>query len=238
MDINGRWDFGQPHETGMVDWGAYTLNGNASAIGIDALIGGRSRGYSMARTLGGQPNQVATQGRRVMVAWVGTSPAAQSLPRDLSLNAKGELLQAFVPELQQLRNSSSLASSQLELLARYTLTPTTTGVFGVHVLATPDGSERTSIGVDLNRRMVFVDGTQQGSDVLRAGPLLGSGTDIYMHVYVDHSIVTVLVNNQTALTVLVSPSSTTAVLASEYTDDVDGDYSLELDGWSLSSAGA
>eukprot|EP00912_Choanoflagellata_sp_UC4_P000489 UC4_evm5s302 len=59
---------------------------------------------TMARTLGSDPNQVARNGRRVLIGWIGGgSPASQSLARDLSLSDDYELLQAFVPELQVLR---------------------------------------------------------------------------------------------------------------------------------------
>lgn len=59
---------------------------------------------TMARTLGSDPNQVAVNGRRVLIGWIGGgSPASQSLARDLSLSKRYELLQAFVPELKTLR---------------------------------------------------------------------------------------------------------------------------------------
>jgi hypothetical protein len=67
-------------------------------------------GLTMARTLGGDPNQVATNGRRVLIGWIGefgfnwhSSAPCQSLARDLSLSPDYELLQQFVPELKVLR---------------------------------------------------------------------------------------------------------------------------------------
>jgi hypothetical protein len=70
---------------------------------------------SMARTLGSADgNQVASKsGRRVLIGWIASQaqspypPASQSLARDLSLSASYELLQAFVPELQSLRQPAS-----------------------------------------------------------------------------------------------------------------------------------
>ena len=69
----------------------------------------------MARTLGStNSNQVAVNGRRVMIGWISAccgggciDPfASQSLPRDLSLSPDYELLQTFVPELKVLREGS------------------------------------------------------------------------------------------------------------------------------------
>jgi len=64
---------------------------------------------TMGRTLGGDPNQDATNGRRILIGWIGEfqwswpSPSAQSLARDLSLSPDYELLQQFIPELKMLR---------------------------------------------------------------------------------------------------------------------------------------
>jgi hypothetical protein len=67
---------------------------------------------TMARTLGSSDaNQVAVNGRRVLVGWLGgPNVASQSLPRDLSLSSSYELLQAFVPELMLLRKPGSHTS--------------------------------------------------------------------------------------------------------------------------------
>ena len=70
-------DFNAPGETGMFDWGAFTPTGIPGRKGLDALEGGQSRGFSMARTLGSDPNQVAVNGRRVLVGWVFMTPAFQ-----------------------------------------------------------------------------------------------------------------------------------------------------------------
>ena len=68
---------------------------------------------TMARTLGSNsPNQVAENGRRVLIGWLGSAyVGTQSLARDLSLSTTHELLQAFVPELQQLRVPGSARHS-------------------------------------------------------------------------------------------------------------------------------
>lgn len=106
-------DWKNPNATGIIDFGTYT----------------------MARTLGSDPNQVTVPGRRVIVGWIGgPATASQSLARDLSFSPDRELLQAFVPELQSLRVAGShtvgtgstppvLAGQQAEVLATFTFTP-------------------------------------------------------------------------------------------------------------------
>ena len=152
-----------------------------------------------------------------MLAWVGnTTFAAQSLARDLSLGSDGALHQAFVPELRTLRIGDGKAAKnatpgmQVEINASWSVAAGDRGRaercrFGVHVLAA--GSEATYIGVDIATVTVFVDGTRQGNEWIRAAPLLGSNTRVSMHAYVDHAYVTVIFNQQVALTTVVEPSS-------------------------------
>lgn len=154
LDASGKMDFQGPGEIGMLDWGAYSpkptddavingkgnANGNATAVGLAALEGGKPRGYSMARTLGSDPNQVAKAGRRVSVAWVSAALTSQSLLQDITLGPDNALRQAFVPELEMLREgdavpittSSVNAGQQFELLATVTGSK---GKAGVVVLA-------------------------------------------------------------------------------------------------------
>jgi hypothetical protein len=157
---------------------------------------------TMARTLGSDPNQVAKNGRRVLLGWIGGgAPASQSLARDLTLSADYELLQAFVPELEVLRQPASLettaiaeddnrttvshtevGSLQLEVVATFSWTTTPTAPFGVSVLG---GSSKMTIdcaGKDPaapNGCMVGVDG--------KMGPLMPIGTkSVSLHAIVDH----------------------------------------------------
>ena len=56
------------------------------------------------------------------------------------------------------------------------------------------------IGVSLPRQHAFVND--------RAGPVAESADGVYtVHIIADHSIVTVIVNNATAITAVVTPSS-------------------------------
>ena len=106
---------------------------------------------TMARTLGADPNQVATNGRRVLVGWIGGTPASQSLARDLTLSSDYELLQQFVPELQGLRlPASAPASQQVEVVASFPIDPANPPKqpFGVEVLGSADGKTSTKLFVD------------------------------------------------------------------------------------------
>lgn len=221
-DAQGGWDFAAPGETGMFDWGAFGPRPNVSSgsRGLDALVGGFDRVFSMARTLGSASNQVREPGRRVIVAWIGGTPAQQSLLRDLWLGPDATMRQAFVPELQKLRQSNATAGGQqLELLVNISAPADFAGFAGVAVLGLAtsgvDAAERTLVGVDFGKQLVLIDGTAQGNANVRAGPLYGSGgpggvQTANLHIYVDHSIVTVIANQQTGVTALVQPSSAAA----------------------------
>ena len=111
--------------------------------------------------------------------------------------------------------------NQLEVLANFTVPRgLASGRFGLWVLANRNATERTLVEFDPLARLVKVDRRHSGdafgigndSDV-RAGPWPtvddGSGllaTDLSVHIYVDRSIVELIVNGQTALTVYVHPS--------------------------------
>lgn len=198
----------------------------------------------MARTLGGDVNQVTGGGRRVMFAWLGQTPASMSIGRDLSVNDDYELLQQFIPEMKTLRlQETDAGGQQVEVFAQFQIP---TGAvsdlqpFGVEVLKGSNG-EGTRIGVDPAKGLVMVDGTTQGNKDIRAGPLLpGDATLVSIHAIIDHSIIEVIVNNRTALTVYVTPSSDQSVGVALYgTEDNGvnlGKVSGDLHVWELESA--
>jgi len=210
----------------MVDWGSFVL-ADASKTGLAALAGTGSRGLSMARTLGSEEaDQVTKPGRRVLIGWTGPSPlaalanqgSAQSLPRDLSASADGKTLwQAFSPELQVLRDvhlapsaagAAVAAGTQAEVLATF---PADAGG-SLSVLGDGQGAA-TVITIDTARKLVIVNATSQGNSAVRAGPLpelpAGGAAVHTAHVYVDHSIIELIVDNETALVVYAAPASGT-----------------------------
>eukprot|EP01046_Picozoa_sp_COSAG06_P020119 COSAG06_NODE_1460_length_9398_cov_2.417572_8_plen_295_part_00 len=233
---------------GMLDWGAFTPNLKPGAYGVNALMGGQARTFAMSRTLGGEPNQVAVSGRRVVVAWLpglrGGVPA-QSLARDITLgngtHGEVELLQQFAPELKRLRFTATtprrsestglaeLRSQQFELITTTAqrLTAHGTNVSKFYILADDEAKQFTEIGVDWASGLVYIDATRQGDapgydpkgpdqkptkpkHLKRAGPLLGHNSSVSVHLIVDHSIVTAIFNNRTAITVFAHPSSASA----------------------------
>jgi hypothetical protein len=180
-----------------------------------------------------------------------------SLPRDMTFDPDGRLLQRFAPELSSLRvgtrgtiprallplrNAAASADlhavhdgepvwlaplamgsgRQLELLARFEVVGNCS--FGLHVLASRDMSERTTIGVDMADEVVYVDRRlSSGAEPFipstglldtRAGPLPparnGSGGGgqarvVEIHAFVDGPVLTFIVDNETALSVYVYP---------------------------------
>ena len=178
---------------------------------------------TMARTLGSDPNQVAVNGRRVLIGWIGGgSPASQSLARDLSLSPTYELLQAFVPELQMLRKPASEKVQSFVGSAGAMLLPHAAGALQAEVLATFQwtGANPTApFGVSVLNGTQVVTIDCKGDDPAAPGgcmvvvgtargPLMPLGTkSASVHVYVDGVIVETIVNNRTAMVTYHSPSS-------------------------------
>ncbi len=234
-DLRGGESFSEPGSTGMLDWGAFTTRndtGSGWRRGLDALVGGQHRSVCMHRTLGSDPNQVAKSGRRVVIGWVTMSPgqngwSAQSLPQDLSLGPDRRLRQAFVPELQVLRTGAGVQldkttrklGQQLEVLASIS-PPPQGGRAGIQVLA-DQRKTATYVGVDFDLGVVYIDGTSQGSAAQRAGPLFDEARGaVHVHVIVDHSIVTAIFNNRTAVTATVLPATASCDGAKVFSSDL------------------
>ena len=181
---------------------------------------------TMARTLGSDPNQVAKNGRRVLLGWIGGSPASQSLARDLTLSADHELLQAFVPELKVLRVLAThthhafngraeptaaaqhpaavqiTGSQQLEVLATFSWTAKPASAFGVTVLG---GAANLTIDCAAAGPC---QGRVNGGE---GGPIMPLTTQsVSLHAIVDHSIVEVIYNKRTAMVVYANPPSASA----------------------------
>lgn len=213
---------------------------------------------TMARTLGSDPNQVAVNGRRVLIGWIGGgSPASQSLARDLTLSAEYELLQQFVPELQMLRIPGSFStvavptpakaeaaavstkgSLQLEVFASFTWTgPNPTKPFGVTVLG-----GAANLTVDCTADVASAPKAQGGCQVgvmKSSGPLMPIGTKtVTVHAFVDHSIVETIFNNRTAMvTYAVLQDETATSVALFGLDGLDGTVVTgQLTTWQLKEA--
>jgi sucrose-6-phosphate hydrolase SacC (GH32 family) len=159
------------------------------------------------------------------------------LPRELSLAPDGSMQQRYISELQMLRKGSpelrhALAfpdagsppkalglkgGAQLEISATISFNPSaTSGRFGLGVLCGEVGGvlEHTDVGLDLATQQVFIDRRNSSAHFtdtdIRAGPIpktLAQAGEVKLHAYIDHSIVTVIFENQTALSVWVHPVS-------------------------------
>ena len=145
------------------------------------------------------------------------------------------------------------AGAQLEISATFKLsaalrdsfgTNAEVGNFGLLVLAASDTSEHTVIGFDLSHQTVFLDRKASGAPDLdgdvRAGPWpssagLGDETSITVHVYVDHSVVSLIAANETAITAWVHPQSKMSTGVAVWSA-VEGVKLDSIDVWALSDS--
>jgi beta-fructofuranosidase len=159
---------------------------------------------------------------QIDAGWSG----AMSLPRILTVLADGSLGTTPAPEVQQLRGrhmrlgpealtSGSLdldgiAGDALEMLVE--LSPEVTGSVVIDVLRSEDGSESTEIMFDADagrlsvdtRRSTFpgnIEGGVYSIDDVRRGE-----SPVLLHVFVDHSVVEVFLNDEKCITARAYPS--------------------------------
>ena len=222
-----------PVYSSMLDWGEFhILTSPHEKKSIDALnisknipFGGR---LGMTRTLGSNNgNQVTGGGRRIAIGYISASLnmlahkptlfSVQSLPRDLTFSNDSPplLYQAFVPELKILRNmkkSISTFDTLLTGLGQHVEIYVTfqsdennhfSNQFELNVLS--NENESTRIIVYHNHQVVCINGTKQGAQNSRCGPLPLPYKEITMHAYLDGTIIELIVNNVTAITASVNP---------------------------------
>jgi len=247
-------DWNRDGTIGAFDYSSFTPNGKSGKIGFEAISDNKGLVWGMARTLGGDPNQVETPNQRIVIhAWQKgpDTASAMSLGRDLSLDKKGFLLQQYVPELSILRMPSShvhvkqllslnsqtpviINGLQLEIVCQFSnINHGSKDVFGIHVLIGTNPDDYVAIGVNMTTSLLYIGDTDT-----RAGPMNFSNPymedTVWMHAYVDHSIVTVIVNNRTAITKYVSPASATSDGVALF--GTDSDIKADLHIWKLKDA--
>jgi hypothetical protein len=229
-------NFSDTGAVGMIDWGSLGLNTSPTGKGVYALKAINGGPYKMARTLSpSSANQVLETGRKVITAWLDVATSAQALPRDLSLDTvDGSLLQAFSPELTALRlgngDPKSVLAQAVEIVVDFTVNPgaDSNASFGVWALLSADGTDFVKIGVDLGLGVVTVaDG---------AGPLMGNRTHIHVHAIIDHSIVTAIFNNRTAITRRKDPKGIDSERTALYGVDGVGISATVWNAWALRNA--
>jgi len=178
-------------------------------------------------------------GRTLMIGWVkeGRSIPAQvragwagvmSLPKSLYLDTAGRLCQAFVPELQHLRQDGaswqelSLTDGQpVELLSDTGRQFELEGIFTpgsarrtlLALLRSPDGAEETRLVLDWSEQTLTLDRSRSSrhrnvEKTPYSAPLPADAAKPYrLHVFVDASIIEVLVNGRAAITSRVYPTA-------------------------------
>lgn len=103
--------------------------------------------------------------------------------------------------------------------------------------------ERTAVGFDVEHAQAYVDRTQSSGGLkdadVRAGPWHGANKDtggtVSVHAYVDHSLVTFIVDNRTAFSVWVHPQKNTSTSVSLFASEA-GVVARSIDIWTLSDA--
>jgi len=175
-----------------------------------------------------------TREAQARAGWSGV----MSLPRQLSLDAAGRVCQAFVPELVSLRCSPAPdaqaalgpdAAQPLPLAngraveIELELPAAESGRAGVRVLASPCGREATEIYVDWGERRLVVERGRSSLDeaaerFAQSAPLPAAGRDpLTLRIFVDHSVIEIIADEQTALTTRVYPTRPDSELASVFT---------------------
>ena len=214
---------------------------------------------TMAKTLGSDPNQVAANGRRVLLGWISSQsrdiyrPASQSLPRDLTLSADYELLQQFVPELKVLRMPASHTLHSFDGSGGggsgddESSMPADVKIGGsqqLEVIATfswaasfepPAAFGVAVLGGAANITIDCAGAPCQGHVNGKGGPIMPLKTrSITLHAIIDHSIVEVIYNNRTAMVVYAYPLSASAVAVRLF--GVGGGLKGTIETWELKQA--
>lgn len=256
-------DYNAPNATGMIDWGAFAPTGEGNGIAGLSSTSGQYMMARTLSTLPNQVVGDGRKIMVAWIGGGSAASQALPRDLSLDKNGQYGLLQQFVPELQILRIPGShrtvhlhstndlavyknnqvrvpnLISQQVEITILFTLTNSNPDVFGVNVLLSEDGQDYVPIGIGIGVQQVYVKD--------RAGPLYPYVTDdtssvvqpsvqqqIWLHAYVDHQIITVIVNNQTALTVYSVPRDANSGLIELF--GVDGVNVLaDMNVWELES---
>ena len=185
--------------------------------------------------------------------------SAQSLPRDLFMDPKtSKLVQRFASELQTLRKTSkpellvccghagstsvvSMGITPAELIVRFpeecSLAPPgpNDAMCGFEVLG--NGGSSLVFTMDTTRNLLMLNGTTLGNPDVRAGPIPPaadpSASDFAwtVHMIVDHSIVEIIVNDETAFVMYVAP-----VKGTDGNVKVFGRDGARADIWALNDA--
>lgn len=186
-----------------------------------------------------------------IVGWSG----AITLPRELQIDAQGRLRQRFVDEVNQLRNqhhtldaATQPAPSERTLLpvtgrqleVQLTVRPPSTGHLVMRLLHHPEDTEYTDVILDFEARHLRIDRTHASLDPDVAtyphDMSLAALEDDNWHLrmFIDNSVLEILVNEQLSLTARVYPARSTSEHIS-LINNSDAQPVITLDVWTLSS---
>jgi beta-fructofuranosidase len=179
-----------------------------------------------------------------------------SLPRVMSVLGDGSLGSAPAPEIKNLRGEhlqfqgariaprqalplGDIPRDALELLL--TLDSGATGTVGVEVLCSKDGRETTSIAYDVGSSTLTVD-TQMSSHsenteggVYRVQHAGVEGTPVQLHVFVDHSVIEVFLNDEKCISARAYPHTADPIETKLIASDNSRAFE-SIDAWEMRSS--
>lgn len=194
------------------------IPGNLSPT-VDRLVSGELVGIGIV-------DERRTTEAQLKAGWAHTF----ALPRVYRLLADGKTLgQSPLPALQSLRQSAHAQGRNVavtgdrpvadfgqsyELHADFTAIPGS-GNYGVYIGAAKDGSEITRIYYDRSTHQIVLDKRKSSTGTVSEGPLLlkgdydeaAFGLPRSFHIFVDHSVVDVFINDAAAFSFRVYPEN-------------------------------
>jgi beta-fructofuranosidase len=195
------------------------------------------------------------EGRNDEAQWTSGWSGVMSLPRVLSLSTNNMLRFEPAPELKQLRAAhqcvkdfSVLPTSLtqfgeiygdcLEIQAEFVLDAATE--LGIAVRCSPDGTEQTLIRYDRSQGCLLIDRQRSSlsEDVerdIRSGPLtLAAGETLFLHIFLDRSVIEVFANYRLCMTSRIYPSRTDSLGVGFFASDGSARIKV-LDVWEMGS---
>jgi len=206
------------------------------------------------------------RGRRLLMGWLREDrlvekqiaagwSGVQSIPRVLTLLPDGHLGTAPVPEVEQLRGEhrryadiplGTLAGEMalkpdghaLDIVAEFE--PGTAGLFGLDVLASPDGAEKTRILYDAPTQRLIVERLKSSladgvNPYAHAAPHpLAPGERLQLRILLDSSVIEIIANERTSIVSRAYPTRADSAGLNLFAHDSDGRL-VSLDVWKMAS---
>lgn len=179
-----------------------------------------------------------------------------SIPWILGVADDGSLEYSPAPELHALRSDhlrqgpfalsagetrvlSDISGDSLELRSR--IVPGEASAVGFVLRRSPDGEEETRVVFDLTRHRLWVDKSKSSLDsraeqTIHEMPLaLGPEGDLNVVIFLDRSVIEILVNGRTMLSERVYPTSGDSTGVAVFTEGAPAEFS-SLDAWTMNGS--